>query len=80
MQIVREIKDIEGIRSIAHTGNNHVKIDTLEELHITKRVRSSDMLNDVISGKNDPLAKQFPPPDNYTKTANARTSTANKSY
>ena len=45
-----------------HT-QNPAKTNILEDFHITRRAASSDILNDVISGINDPLFKLLSPVD-----------------
>ena len=47
------MKTIEETMSIIHLENNHRKINTLEEIEILK-ASSKHLLNDVISGQNDP--------------------------
>ena len=47
------MKTIE--ETIWHNVNNHEKINKLEEIDILNKVKSQNILNDVINGKNDPL-------------------------
>ena len=49
------MKTIEETMSIIHPENNHRKINTLEEIEIIKAVSSKYLLNEVISGRNDPM-------------------------
>jgi len=46
--------------SIIHLENNHRKINTLEEIEILKAASSKHLLNDVITGENDPIYKLLP--------------------
>ena len=41
--------------SIIYLENNHSKINMLEEIEILKAASSKYLLNDVISGQNDPV-------------------------
>ena len=52
-----EMKTIEETMSIIHLENNHRKIITLEEIEILKAASSKYLLNDVITGQNDPIYK-----------------------
>ena len=45
---------------IIHLENNHRKIYTLEEIEILKAASSKYLLNDVITGQNDPMYKHLP--------------------
>ena len=42
---------------ITHLENNHIKINTLEEIEILTAASSKYLLNDVIAGQNDPMYK-----------------------
>jgi hypothetical protein len=54
------MKTIEETMSIIQLENNHRKINTLEEIEILKAASSKYLLNDVITGQNDPMYKLFP--------------------
>ena len=43
-----------------HIENNHGKINTPEEMEISKVVFSQNLVNDIISDKNNSLYKLFP--------------------
>ena len=54
------MKTIENTKSIIHLKNNLRKINTLEEIEILKAASSKYLLNDVITGQNDPMYKLLP--------------------
>ena len=54
------MKTIEETTYVIHLENNHRKINTLEEIKIQKGASSKNMLNDVITGQNDPIYKLLP--------------------
>ena len=54
------MKTIKEIMSIIHLENNNRKINTLEEIEILKAASSKYLLNDVITGQNDPMYKHLP--------------------
>ena len=54
------MKTIEETMSMIHLENNHRKINTLEEIEILKAASSKYLLNDVITGQNDPMYKVLP--------------------
>ena len=54
------MKTIEETMSIIQLENNHRKINTLEEIKILKVASSKYLLNDVITGQNDPMYKLLP--------------------
>ena len=60
-QELQEMTNVEEIITIVHTENYNIKIKRHEELHIKKAANSLDILNGVISGKNDPLFKLVRP-------------------
>ena len=60
LNVGHEMKTIEETMSIIHQENNHRKINTLEEIKIQKGASSKNMLNDVITGQNDPIYKLLP--------------------
>ena len=47
------MKNLKEIMTIASTENNHAKINMLEKLCSTRATTSPNILNDIISGKND---------------------------
>ena len=49
------MRNSEAIMTVINTGSNHTKINILEEIQITRAAKSIDILNDFISGKNEPL-------------------------
>ena len=48
------MKTIEETLSIIYLENNHREINTLEEILIIKAAFSKYLLNDVITGRNNP--------------------------
>ena len=54
------MKTIEETMSIIHLENNHIKINTLEEIEILKAASSKHQLNDAIAGQNDSIYKLLP--------------------
>ena len=52
-----EMKTIEETMSIIYLENNYRKINSLEEIEILKPASSKYLLNDVITGQNDPMYK-----------------------
>ena len=46
--------------SIIHLENNHIKINTLEEIEILKAATCKYLFNDVITGQNEPIYKLLP--------------------
>ena len=51
------MKKIEYTMPIIHLQNNNRKINTLEEIETLKAASSKYVLNDVITGQNDPMYK-----------------------
>ena len=47
--------EIAEILTIVHTENNYSETNILEEFLMTRAATSSDMQNDIISGKNELL-------------------------
>ena len=68
MEQGHEMKNMDEITTIWHNVNNHEKINKLEEIDILNKVKSQNILNDVINGKNDPLYKILLSVDNYIST------------
>ena len=54
------MRNKDNIMTILHKGNNHEKINKLEEIGILKAATSLNILNDVINGRNDSLYKILP--------------------
>ena len=50
-------KNIDNNMTILHKGNNHEKINKLEQIEILNEAASQNTLNDVTNGRNDPLYK-----------------------
>jgi hypothetical protein len=51
------MKTIEETMSTIHLENNHIKINTLEEIEILKAASSGYLLNNIIAGQSDPMYK-----------------------
>ena len=52
-----DMKNIDNIMTILHKGNNHAKINKVEEIEILKGTKLLNILHDVINDRNDPLYK-----------------------
>ena len=55
-----EMKTIKETMSIIHLENNHRKINMLKEIETLNAASSKYLLNDVISGQNNPMFRLLP--------------------
>ena len=58
------MKNIEDIMTSINTESYQTTINVLEEIQIVEAIKSADILNGVINGKNEALCRPLQPADN----------------